>query len=51
MLENPANLSSTYEELCARIPVSPLDLGEMLQQELGCSGMELLAALQAPGRV
>ena len=51
MLENPANLSLSYEELCARLRVSPLDLNELLREELGLSGMELLAALQAPGRV
>ncbi len=51
MLENPANLSLSYEELCARLRVSPMDLNELLHEELGCSGTELLAALQAPGRV
>lgn len=51
MLENPANLSLSYEELCSRVRVSPLDLNELLREELGLSGMELLAALQAPGRV
>lgn len=51
MLENPANLSLSYEELCSRVRVSPLDLNELLREELGLSGMELLAALQAPVRV
>ncbi len=51
MLENPANLSLSYEELCSRVRVSPLDLNELLREELGLSGMEILAALQAPGRV
>lgn len=51
MLKNPANLSLSYEELCARLRVSPMDLNELLREELGLSGMELLAALQAPGRV
>ena len=51
MLENPANHSLSYEELCARIHVSPMDMNEVLREELGCSGMEYLAALRAPGRV
>ena len=51
LLDNPANLSLSFEQLCARVHVSPLDLGELLQEELGFSGMELLATLQAPGRV
>lgn len=51
LLDNPANLSFSFEELCSRVRVSPLDLNEILREELGLSGMELLAALQAPGRV
>ncbi|MBQ2032656.1 MAG: hypothetical protein II483_10675 [Lachnospiraceae bacterium] len=50
MLENPANHSFSYEELCTRLRVSPMDLNEILHEELGCSGMELLAAMQAPVR-
>ena len=50
MLENPENLSLSYEELCARLRVSPMDLNELLHEELGCSGMELLAAMQTPVR-
>ena len=51
LLDNPANLSFSYEELCARVHVSPLDLAEVLQEELGLSGMEFVASLQAPVRV
>lgn len=51
LLDNPANLSLSYEELCARVHVSPLDLAEVLQEELGLSGMEFVASLQAPVRV
>ncbi len=50
MLENPANHSFSFEELCARLRVSPMDLNEILREELGCSGMELLAAMQTPVR-
>ena len=51
LLDDPANLSLSYEELCARIHVSPLDLSELLQEELGFSGMELVAAIRPPVRV
>lgn len=51
LLDNPENLSLSYEELCARVHVSPPDLSELLQEELGLSGMELVAALQPPVRV
>ena len=51
LLDDPANLSLSYEELCARIHVSPLDLSEILREELGFSGMELVASLQPPVRV
>ena len=51
LLDDPANLSLSYEDLCARIHVSPLDLSEILQEELGFSGMELVASLQPPVRV
>lgn len=50
LLDDPANLSLSFEELCARVRVSPLDLNEVLREELGFSGGEFLAALQAPGR-
>ena len=51
LLDNPANLSLSYEELCARVHVSPLDLSEILQEELGFTGMEMVAALRSPIRV
>ena len=51
LLDNPANLTLPYEKLCARVHVSPVDLAEVLQEELGLSGMELIAAFQTPAHV
>ncbi|MCR5325828.1 MAG: hypothetical protein K6E37_03650 [Bacteroidales bacterium] len=50
LLEEPANLSLSYEELCSRVRVSPVDLREILLAELGCTGPELLASLRSPAQ-
>lgn len=45
LLEEPANLSMPYEKLCARAHVSPVDLSEILLEELGYTGPELLRTI------
>ena len=45
LLEDPSNLSQTYEKLCARAHVSPVDLSEILLEELGYTGPELLRTI------
>ena len=50
LLEDPSDLSQTYEKLCARVRVSPVDLNEILLEELGFTGPELIAALRASAR-
>lgn len=46
LLEDPSNLSLSYETLCGRVHVSPVDLNEILLEELGYAGPALLAALR-----
>ena len=50
LLEDPLNLSQPYEKLCARVRVSPVDLNEILLEELGYTGPGLLAVLRASAR-
>ena len=47
LVQDQANLSLSYEELCFKVKVSPVDLNEILTEELGYTGEELIAALRA----
>ena len=47
LLDDPRNLSLSYEELCSLVPVSPVDLREVLLEELGYTGPELLSSLRS----
>ena len=47
LLEFPENLSLSFEELCARVHVSPVDLGRLLESELGYTGDALVSTLRA----
>lgn len=46
LLESPSSLSQSFEELCFLLHVSPVDLGRLIEDELGYTGPGLLHALR-----